>query len=455
MLTAELLSRIQFAFTISFHIIFPAFSIGLATFLLIMETLWLITKKALYLSICKFWLKVFALTFGMGVISGIVMEFQLGTNWSGYTHAAGPVLGSLFTYEVLTAFFIEAGFLGVMIFGWNRVPPVLHYLATLLVAFGVTLSGFWILSANSWMQAPAGAVLEQGHFVVNDWWQVIFNPMVGPRYLHMMLAAYLTTLFVIAGVAAYYLLKKQHTAFSKKCFSFATWGILILIIAQFLAGDGVGLDVHKHQPIKTAAIEGVWNTQKGAPLLLFAVPDQQQARNLFSLGIPYGASLINTHKLDGEIQGLKSVPAEDRPYVPLVFYSFRLMVGIGVLMLGIALVGLYLRWRKRLFDRPWFLKTCILASPLGFIAIVAGWFTAETGRQPWVVYGLLRTSEAASQVSVGEVLTSLIVLILIYALIFGIFYFRYLTRIIKAGPAATVPVEQPFAYMHQPEKEIN
>ena len=268
----ELISRLQFAFTVSFHIIFPAFSIGLATFLVFMEGVWLKTKNPLYLEICKFWTKVFALTFGMGVVSGIVMEFQLGTNWSGFTDRVGPVLGVLFSYEVLTAFFIEAGFLGVMIFGWNKVGAKLHFLSTILVVVGVTLSAFWILSANSWMQHPAGADMVSGRFVVNSWWHVIFNPLVLHRFLHMLLAAYLTTFIIIGAITAYYLVKKQHMAFAKKCFSIAMWGIVVLIPIQIFIGDAVGLLVHKYQPLKTAAMEAVWQTEKGAPLILFAWP---------------------------------------------------------------------------------------------------------------------------------------------------------------------------------------
>lgn len=295
LINAEFLSRIQFAFTISFHILFPSFSIGLATFLALMEGAYLFTKNPIYLVVCKFWMKIFALTFGMGVVSGIVMEFQLGTNWSGMTRVVGPVLGALFTWEVLTAFFIEAGFLGVMIFGWNKVGPKLHFASTLLVCFGVTLSAFWILSANSWMQTPSGAVLKNGVFVVTNWWHVVFNPSVIPRYIHMMLAAYITTLLVIIGVSAFYLLGNKHTAFAKKCLSFSTLVLAALIVLQVAVGDKVGLIDHQYQPVKTAAIEGNWNTIKGAPLVLFAWPNEQKESNQFAVEIPHLASVINTH----------------------------------------------------------------------------------------------------------------------------------------------------------------
>lgn len=452
MLTTLMLSRIQFAFTISFHILFPAFSIGLATFLAIMEGLWLKTKNPLYLQICKFWIKVFALTFGMGIVSGIVMEFQLGTNWAHMTKMIGPVLGSLFTYEVLTAFFIEAGFLGVMIFGWNKVGPKLHYFATLLVCFGVTLSAFWILSANSWMQTPAGVIMKNGQLITENWWHVIFNPSVIPRYFHMLLAAYLSTAFVIAGISAAYLLKKQHIEFARRCFSFAMMAIIILIPLQIYVGDETGLVIHEHQPVKTAAMEGAWQTQKGAPLLLFAIPDQKAQKNHWEIGIPHLASLINTHQWNGELQGLDSVKPADQPNVPIVFFSFRIMVGMGMLMLLIGTIGLYLRWRKKLYDKSWFLRGCMWCSPIGFIALLTGWFTAEVGRQPWVVHGLLRTSDAVSTIHLYNVIFSFALLIIVYGIIFGVFYVRYLRRIIQMGPTTIEAIKQPFAYMVNEEK---
>ncbi len=448
MLTTLLLSRIQFAFTITFHILFPAFSIGLATFLMIMEALWLKTRNPIYYVICRFWIKIFAITFGMGVVSGIVMEFQLGTNWSGFTHLVGPVLGALFTYEVLTAFFIEAGFLGVMLFGWEKVGEKLHFAATVLVWLGVTISAFWILSANSWMQTPAGASIKNGVFVVNNWWHVIFNPSFVNRYLHMMMAAYLCALFVIAAISAYYLLQHQHKQFAKKCFSFALLAISILIPLQIMIGDEVGLKVRQYQPIKTAAIEGAWNTERGAPLLLLAWPNDKAQKNDFAIGIPHLASVINTHSWNGEIQGLKTVKPADQPYVPIVFYSFRIMVGIGFLMLFIAFMSLWLRYKNKLYETRWFLKLCLWMAPSGFIAMITGWFTAETGRQPWVVYGLVRTSDAASTIAVSNVIISFILLFVVYGIIFGVFYFRYLFKVIRKGPDSSKKIEAaPFTYM--------
>jgi cytochrome bd ubiquinol oxidase subunit I len=450
MFDVALLSRIQFAFTVSFHIIFPAFSIGLATFLAIMEGVWLKTKNPLYLEMCKFWIKIFALTFGMGVVSGIVMEFQLGTNWSGLTDKVGPVLGVLFSYEVLTAFFIEAGFLGVMIFGWNKVGPKLHYCSTLLVVLGVTLSAFWILSANSWMQYPTGATLVDGRFRVIDWWSVIVNDMVIPRFWHMLIAAYLSTITVIGSISAYYLLKKVHLDFAKKCFSFAINGLLVLMAFQLFLGDAVGLRVHQFQPIKTAAIEAVWETEAGAPLLLFAIPDMKKQENLYSISIPHFASVLNTHQWNGVLTGLKTVSREDIPHVPVVFFTFRIMVGCGLLLLFLGLIGLYLRYKKQLYDSRWFLWSMIFAAPLGFIAVITGWFTAEFGRQPWVVYQVIRTMDAATQVTPAHVITSFVLLILVYGVVFGVFYFKYLFKIIRKGPSLEDKIEQqPFGYLSE------
>lgn len=448
MLSTELLSRIQFATTIAFHILFPAFSIGLATFLLIMESIWLKTQNKLYLSICKFWTKIFALTFGMGVVSGIVMEFQLGTNWSGYTNMVGPVLGPLFTYEVLTAFFIEAGFLGIMIFGWERVGHKLHYASTMLVVFGVTLSAFWIDSANSWMQTPAGAHIADGKFVVDSWMDVIINPSVLLRFSHMMLAAYLCTAVAIAAISAYYLIKKQHQKFARTCFSFALMALTILIPAQIYLGDESGLLVMKYQPVKTAAMEANWDTQKGAPLILFAVPDQKNEKNRFEIGIPKLGSLINTHSLDGELPGLKSVPPKDRPNVGLVFWTFRIMVGLGLLMLALAEVHLVLRYRGTLYKSTWFHKVCLACAPVGFIAMITGWITTEVGRQPWIVYNLLRTADAVSPVPMRNVIISMVLIFIVYGIIFGVFYFHYLFKTIRKGPLAHDDLDvAPFAYM--------
>jgi cytochrome d ubiquinol oxidase subunit I len=447
-LNLELLSRIQFAFTISFHILYPAFSIGLITFIAFFELLWLNTRNPHYLNICKFWTKILALTFGMGIVSGIVMEFQLGTNWSNYTQMSGNVLGVLFTYEVLTAFFIEAGFLGIMFFGWNRVSPQLHFAATLLALFGVTLSAFWIMSANSWMQFPTGVEFKNAIFTVNSWFDTIFNPLFLPRFFHMLIATYISTLLVIIAICAYYLLKGKNLAFAKTCFSAAFIALVLFIPLQIVLGDLVGIRVHHYQPIKTAAMEGAWETQRGAPLLLFAVPDQQREMNHYALGIPKLASYINTHQWDGELRGLKSVPPADRPYVALVFYSFRVMVGLWVMMLAMVVTGVVLYFRKRLFKSRWYLYACILLSPIGFISIITGWFTAEFGRQPWVIYGYLRTAAAHSQIQAYNVIISLISIIIVYGIIFGYFYFRYFFKIIRTGlEDKLASPEQTFSYL--------
>lgn len=447
MFTALDLSRFQFAFTITFHILFPAFSIGLAMFLSVMEGLWLKTKKPVYYEIVRFWTKVFALTFGMGVVSGIVMEFQLGTNWAGFSNQVGSVLGPLFVYEVLSAFFIEAGFIGVMIFGWNKVGPKLHYASTLLVMFGTTLSAYWIMSANSWMQHPVGYQLLDGKFSATDWWQIVFNPYTLPRFIHMMLASYLATSFVIISVSSYYLLRNKFVDFSKTCLKSAIIVVMLLIPLQIFVGDESGLKVREAQPIKTAAIEGIWPaSEKGAALLLFALPSQAQQKNLFEVGIPHGAALINTHEWNGQLAGLKSVDRQDQPQVWVVFYTFRIMVGIAFLMLLYPLVGLFLLKKKKIWDSPWFLKFGQYMAPAGFIAIMTGWFTAEIGRQPWVVFGVLRTAAAVSHVSMHDVMISFLLIFIVYGIIFGVFYFYFLHKTIQKGPADFESI-QPFYFL--------
>lgn len=447
-MSLEILSRIQFGFTISFHILFPAFSIGLLSFIAFFETLWIQTGNKHYREIAKFWTRILALTFGMGIVSGLVMEFQLGTNWSRFTNEVGSVLGALFTYEVLTAFFIEAGFLGVLFFGWEKVSPKLHYASTLLALFGVTLSAFWIMSANSWMQTPAGATFDGQSFKADNWLDVIFNPSFLPRYFHMLIGTWIASFLVIGAISANYLLKKTHIKFAKSCFSFVIWALLLLVPLQIYLGDEVGLIDHQYQPIKTAAIEGNWETEKGAPLVLFAWPNEKTESNDFEIAIPKIASLINTHRLEGELEGLKSVPAYERPPVPVVFFSFRIMVGLGFLMLFMAFAGLYYRYRSRLFETRWFLRFAVWMAPAGFISIITGWFTAEFGRQPWVVYHLLKTSEAQSPIHLHEVLISLISIVIVYGIIFGYFYFYYFFKTIIKGPE-TIPVttDQSFYYM--------
>ncbi len=447
-----LLSRAQMAVTLTMHIIWPSINIGLALFLCVMEGIWLKTKNPLYLRICQFWMRIFALAFGMGVVSGVVMSYELGTNFGLFTNAIGQVLGPLFVYEVLTAFFVEAGFLGIMLFGWNRVSPKMHFFATFMVMFGTFVSAFWIMSANSWMQFPTGTHLADGQFAVDSWLAAIFNPTFLHRFLHMVFASYLTSTFFIAGICAWYLLKKRNLDVAKTCFSFVMWAALLFTPLQMLVGDDVGLIVHKYQPLKTAAMEGVWDTQKAAPLVLFAWPDAKQEKNLFSISIPYGASLLNTHQLQGELIGLKSVPAADRPFVVPTFFGFRIMVGIGVLFLLVGIFGAWFRYKKTLYDHPWFLRACVLMTPFGVIATLAGWYTAETGRQPWVVYNFLRTADGASRLAAEQVGVSLSIFSLVYLLAIS-FFLYYFLEAVKKGPLVEETTEEKtmppiIGYMH-------
>jgi cytochrome d ubiquinol oxidase subunit I len=439
-----LLSRVQMGLTLGMHIIFPALNIGLSLFIAIMEGMWLATKNPAYLQLTKFWTKLFAIPFGIGVVSGVVLSYELGTNFGQFTNAIGSVLGSLFTYEVLTAFFLEAGFLGIMLFGWNRVGRKMHFFATLMVMIGTFISASWIMAANSWMQTPAGYHLENGKFYVDSFMQVIFNPSFVIRFLHMVFAAYVSGCFFVAAICAWYLLKKQHIEIAKIGFSFAMWVALIIVPMQAEIGDTAGLIVHKYQPLKTAAIEGVWDTQKGAPLVLIGYPDSKQEKNLYTISIPYGASLFNTHSLDGELIGLKTVPPQDRPVVAATFFGFRVMVGIGLLFLTIAIIALCLRPKGRLYEARWFQWLCVLCAPLGMVATVAGWITAECGRQPWIVYNLMRTSEGVSNVPAANVALSLSAIIVVYLLVFG-FFIHYLFKFIRRGPESTVVT--PFVYM--------
>jgi len=367
-----LLARIRFAFTVSFHIIFPAFTIGLASYLAMLEFLWLRTNKPVYKNLYKFWIKVFAVSFGMGVVSGIVLSYQFGTNWSGFSHMIGNVLGPLLAYEVLTAFFLEASFLGIMLFGWERVGDRLHFASTCIVAGGTLVSAFWILSANSWMHSPAGYEVRDGLYYAQDWLKIIFNPSFPYRFAHMVAGAYLTSAFVVIGVGAWYLLNKRFEEPAKVMVSMGLWFVLIFAPAQLFIGDLHGLNVRDVQPAKLAAMEGHWETGENVPLLLFAWPDEAAEENHFEIGIPNGASLIITHEMDGEITGLKDFAPEDRPPVAIVFWSFRIMVALGMLMIFIALAGLLLRMRGRVYDTPWFLKLAYLSVPSGFIAVLAG-----------------------------------------------------------------------------------
>lgn len=431
----EILGRLQFAFTVSFHILFPTLTIGLAGYLTLLEWRWLRTRDDTFLRLYKFWVKIFALAFGMGVVSGLVLSYQFGTNWSEFSRITGPVLGPLLGFEVLTAFFLEAGFLGIMLFGWDKVGERLHFLATSLVAFGTALSAFWILSANSWMQTPAGASIVDGHFVVDDWLPVIFNPSFVYRFLHMVTASYLTTSLVISGISAFYILRGDTTGTARRAFSIAMWGVLVLAPLQVLLGDQHGLNTLEHQPIKVAAMEGNWNTESNVPLLLFAIPDQDKETNHLEVGIPSGASLILKHSPDGVVPGLKDVPAADRPPVGIVFWSFRLMVGLGFLFVALGLWGLWARWRGQLYDTRPLKWLAVALTPAGFVATLAGWFVTEVGRQPYTVYGLLRTADSTSpSVAASAIATTLTIFLIVYGGLFGAFLY-YLGKLIRQGPS--------------------
>jgi len=438
---ALVLARLQFAFTISFHIIFPAFTIGLASYLAVLEALWLKTRRAVFRQLYRFWVKIFALSFGMGVVSGVVMSYQFGTNWSVLSDVAGPVLGPLLTYEVVTAFFLEAGFLGIMLFGWGRVGEGLHFLATLLVAVGTLISAFWILSANSWMQTPSGHALVDGRFHPADWWQVILNPSFPYRLVHMVLAAYLTTAFVVGAVGAWHLLRRRGGEEARVMFSMALWMAALVAPIQLVAGDLHGLNTLEHQPAKIAAIEGHWETQHGAPFILIGWPDMAAEETRWKVEIPHLGSFILTHDWQGEVKGLSDWPAEDRPNATVLFWTFRIMVAVGLAMIGLGLLSLWLRRRRRLYDARWFQRLALLMGPSGFLAILCGWTTTEMGRQPWVVYGLLRTADAVSPVTTGEVATSLALFVVVYLVVFGT-GFAFVLRLMAKGPEAPPPEEQ-------------
>ncbi|MHA3892514.1 cytochrome ubiquinol oxidase subunit I [Acinetobacter sp. GXMZU3951] len=434
-LTALELARIQFAFTVSFHIIFPAISIGLASFLAVLEWRWLRTNNPIYQDLFKFWVKIFAVAFGMGVVSGVVMSYQFGTNWSEFSRFAGGVTGPLLAYEVLSAFFLEAGFLGIMLFGWGRVGKKAHFFATLMVAVGTCISMFWILSSNSWMQTPQGFSIENGVIVPQDWFAIVFNPSFHYRLAHMAIAAFMVAALLVAATAAWHLLKGRRDELVKKSFSMALWLILILAPLQVLIGDAHGLNTLKHQPAKLAAMEGHWETNhdEGMPLYLFGLPDMQEERTKYALAIPNLGSLILTHSKDGTVQGLKDFAPEDRPNSTVVFWSFRIMVGLGMLMLLLALAGLWLRKGNQLYENKWLQRFALFMGPSGFIALLAGWFTTEVGRQPWVIYGVMRTKDALSPVSAEQVGLTLIIFVVVYCIVFGIGIY-YMLKLMHKGP---------------------
>jgi cytochrome d ubiquinol oxidase subunit I len=436
---AVALSRLQFAFTIGFHILWPTLTIGTAWFVTVLSALWWRTGKPVYRDLMRFWMRLFALGFGMGVVTGIVLSYEIGTNWAGFSRSVANVLGPLFAYETMTAFFLEAGFIGIMLFGEGRVSKGAHVFACLMVAMGALISSTWIIAANSWMQTPAGAVADaQGIYHVVSWWDVIFTASFPYRLAHMVCASFLTCSFVIAGVSAFHLWRGQHVAASRTGFSMALWLALVLAPLQIVIGDMHGRNTMVEQPTKLAAMEGLWETTKGPAMTVIAWPDMAAQKNLYAIDIPHLASLYLTHSWDGEVQGLKAVPPADQPYVPVVFFAFRLMAGIGVVLLATALTGFVLRLRGNLFTARWFQILTMATTPLGFLAVLAGWTVTEAGRQPWIIYGALRTADAAAPVAAGAVTTSLLIFFAVYNVLLLAFLW-FAGRVALKGPIDTSP----------------
>ncbi len=433
---ALLLSRLQFAFTIGFHIIFPAFTIGLASFLAVLEGLWLFTRKPLFKNLYLFWVKIFAISFGMGVVSGVVMSYQFGTNWSVFSAQAGSVIGPLLAYEVLTAFFLEASFLGIMLFGWKRVGPGLHFFSTLMVAIGTLISAFWILAANSWMQTPQGfAFAEDGTMVATSFVEVIFNPSTPSRFAHMVLAAYLTTAMAVAGASAFALLRNRALEESRVALRMAVLMMAIVAPLQVVVGHESGMVAIEHQPAKVAAMEGWWETRADQPTILFAWPHEPEERNLFEIAVPNTSSIVFGNEAEEELRGLSSYPDTERPPVGIVFWSFRIMVGMGLIMVALGLWGALAWLTKRLDTAPIYHRALVFAAPSGFVAVLAGWVAAEVGRQPYVVYGVMRTADAVSPVPAGSVAASLLFFIVVYAIICSAGAL-YILRLVSRGPEA-------------------
>jgi cytochrome bd ubiquinol oxidase subunit I len=444
-----LLARWQFAFTISFHIIFPSFTIGLSAYIATLEILWSWTGRDVYKEIARFWTRIFAVSFAMGVVSGIVLSYELGTNWSRFSVVAGNVIGPLAGYEVLTAFFLEATFLGILLFGGDRVPRWLHVFSAVAVAVGTAISAFWILSANSWMHTPTGHEMRAGIAYPVSWFEIIFNPSFPYRFAHMLNAAYLTTAFVVIGVGARYLLAGRHAEEARIMLRMGLGLAAILAPLQLLIGDLHGLNTLKHQPIKIAAMEGHWDGSKPGDFHIFAWPDAKAEANHFEISIPRGSSLILTHDPNGLFPGLKSVPPQDRPPLLNVFFGFRIMLAIGFFMIAAALYGAWLMWRGRLFDTWWFLRIVAQTWWVGFVAVIAGWVVTESGRQPWIVHGILRTADAISPVHGASIAATLALFVLVYGIVFAMGIY-YINRLIAAGPRPGTteqppPVRSPIA----------
>ncbi len=421
-LDALQLARVQFAFTIAFHIVFPAFSIGLATYLAVLEGAWLKTGQQVYIDTYKYWLRIFAVVFGIGVVSGLVMSYEFGTNWSQFSYKVGPVLGPLLAYETLTAFFLEAGFLGVMLFGMQKVGRGLHFAATCLVVIGTHISAAWILASNSWMQTPQGYRMVDGRFFPDSWLKIIFNPSYPYRFVHMLGAAYLSVAFVVGAVGAFHLLRDRHNQPARLMFSMAMWMALVAAPLQIIAGDIQGDNTLRYQPAKVAAMEGDWQRRpegEGEPLVLFALPNQQTESNADEIAIPHIGSLYLTHSWAGTIKSLKEFGPGNIPDVPIVFFAFRIMVGLGLLMFGVGGLGLLLRWKGRIYRTRWFQRIVVVMAPAGFIAMLSGWTVTEAGRQPYTVFGLLRTADSVSPVGAPGVGVSLAAFVIVYAVVFS------------------------------------
>lgn len=444
---AILLARAQFAFTISFHIVLPALTIGLASYLAVLEGLWLVTGRQTYRDVFHYWLRVFAVGFGMGVVSGVVMAYEFGTNWARFSDKTGAVIGPLMGYEVMTAFFLEAGFLGIMLFGRDRVGRGVYFIATVLVAIGTLISAFWILAANSWMQTPQGyALLPDGRFEPAGWWQIIFNPSFPYRFVHMVIASYLSVAFLVGAVGAWHLQRDSQNQAARLMFSMALWMAVVVAPIQILAGDQHGLNTLAHQPAKIAALEGDWETRPGTPLILFGMPDMANERTDWAVEVPHLGALILTHSWDGSIKGLKDFPPDERPNAPVLFWAFRIMVGLGLLMVAVGTWAAWLRARGRLYASAWLRRAVLAMAPSGFIALLAGWTVTEVGRQPYTVYGLLRTADSVSPVAAPGVATSLAALVLVYAIVFGaggLFLLRLMRRpptMGESGPRPGMPL---------------
>lgn len=435
---ATLLARIQFAFTVAFHIIFPAFTIGLASYIATLEGIWFFRGYEVYHKLARYWTKIFAVSFAMGVVSGLPMSYQFGTNWSKFSVATGNVIGPLMGYEVLTAFFLEASFLGIMLFGWNRVPKWLHFFSSIMVAFGTILSAFWILSANSWMQYPTGHEIRNGVAFPVDWIQIIFNPTFPYRFVHMVTAAYLSTAVVVLAVGARYFLANKYPDEARIMVRFGLGMVLVLAPLQLVIGDLHGLATAKYQPAKIAAMEGHWDGSKPAPLVLFGIPNEKAERNDYEIAIPNLGSFIITHDWNGLFKGLKDFRPEDRPSAIGPFVGFRVMVGIGLWFILLGVFGAWLWWRGRLFEHRLYLRAASLSWPLGFIAILAGWIVTENGRQPWLATGIIRTVDGVSPINAATVGFSLMAFVIVYAIIYTAALY-YINILIRKGPVIKAP----------------